>query len=257
MSTEVNAAQAEPEAPVETVVEDNATEATAASPDVSGDQPKVIEVDEKQKALNKLAFEKREQKRRADALQIELDKINANPAPVATKAPVMPKEADFDFDTDAYQSAVAKYNSEMVNIQVDERLSAQREQEKQVQANRSRQEVQTKFNKQVVESSIEGYAEAIGTLPNFDPFVLDAIMQSDNGVKIAYYLSQHLDQADVIAMSNHVQAAMKIGAISSQLANATKQTKTSAAPDPIEPINQGGAVVSDGVDPLIKGATFE
>ncbi len=257
MTEEANAAQAETETPVEnTELETQATEASA--PQTTEDtSEKEHKTDGVQQRINKITADKYAEKRRADELQNKLDSMQANQHTVVTEAPVLPKEEDFDYDSGKYQAALAKYNSEMVDHRVDAKLKAQRDQEADNQKSQRRNEVQSKFNQQIAESNIDGYVEAIQTLPNFDQSVLDAVMQSENGVKVAYYLSQHLDQADAIASVDPVSAAMKIGEISAQLKAVQKQTKPSAAPDPVDPINQGGSSIGSGDDPLIAGASFE
>lgn len=231
-------------------------EDTASSDTIdSGVETKVIEVSKEQQALNKIAFEKREEKRRADTAEARVKELEATQTKAVTE-PAMPKESDFDFDDDKYQTALGKYNSDLVDYRVQKALGTQQQQaEKGVEA-KTRQEIFTSFEKKVAESGIENFYEVTATLPTFEQPVLDAIMQNENGVKIAHYLSQHQDQADIIAGSNPVIAAMKIGEISQRISSATKTIKTSEAPDPIDPIKQGGAVAGEADDPLTAGATF-
>lgn len=237
----------------EEIVAPETQEVTAASPDDEAEAPIV---DEKQKAINKLAFEKREQKRRADDLQRQLDELSKKQA-VAVEVPKYPTEEDFDYDAVKYQTALADYQSKLVQSHVQKSLSNHREQEAKLREELTQREMQQRFNKKVEESKIPGYAEAVQTLPVFDPSVTSAIMQSDDGPKIAYYLSQHLDLADSIASSSPIVAAMKIGEISARISGANKTLKTSKTPDPLEPIKQGGAKIGKAESELIAGATFE
>jgi hypothetical protein len=240
---------------IEDVIQDviDSPEVTAApDTDAAIDKPK--EVSKGQQILNKLAFEKRTEKRRADAAVAELEKLKAQ-QPVIS-APTMPKEDEFDFDTDKYEAAKAKYDSELVDFKVQQALDNQQKREQEGQQERERQESFATFEKRVSESGIPDFYEQTARLPQFDQAVLDAIMQSENGVKIAHHLSQHLDQADIIASSNPIIAAMKIGEISQRISSATNKIKLSDAPEPIETINQGGAVKGESVDPRLEGATI-
>ncbi len=95
MTEEAIAAQAETDTPVEnTVVETQATEVTAASDtEATSEKSQVIEIDDNQKAINKLAFEKREAKRQAKALEEENARLKAPPAD-ELRAPPLPEAGE-------------------------------------------------------------------------------------------------------------------------------------------------------------------
>jgi len=237
----------------------NAPEDTATSDTEASSDTKPVEVDEKQKALNKLAFEKREEKRRADELQRQLNELQAKPeqsAQVTTK-PVMPKEADFEFDTEKYSQAMSDYTVKLAQYTTQETLK-QHVQNTSKSAEEARlNSLYSDFDKKVSESGIKDFYKVTANLPEFDGAVRDAMMQSENAPQLVHYLSEHLDVADIIASSNPVVAAMKIGEISTRIANAKTTNNISTAPDPIETLNQSGASTAPKDSPLLDGCTFE
>ncbi len=247
----------------ETVIEGQetakATEDTATSDTEASSDTKPVEVDEKQKALNKLAFEKREEKRRADELQRQLDEIQAKPeqSAQATTKPVIPKESDFEFDTEKFSQAMSDYTVKLAQHTTQETLK-QHAQSTSKNAEAARlNNLYSDFDKKVSESGIEDFYKATANLPEFDSSVRDAMMQSENAPQLVHYLSEHLDVADAIAGANPIVAAMKIGEISTRLSSAKNNNNISTAPDPIETLNQSGASTGAKDSPLIEGATFE
>jgi glyoxylate carboligase len=131
MTEESNAALAEDEAldtEIENIeAESEAPEATA-SPDTeaTSETAQVIEIDDNQKAINKLAFEKREEKRLRKAAEDRIRELEASQAlPQAVEKPTMPTQAEYDYDDDKYNAAMDEYQSGMVQYQVQQTLSQQ------------------------------------------------------------------------------------------------------------------------------------
>ena len=90
-------------------------------------------------------------------------------------------------------------------------------------------------------------------MPELPAGVADALIQSENGPELIYHLGTHLDQADKLANMSPTQAIMELGKISATM-NAAPQKKTSAAPEPIQTLNSGGA---SSEERGTKGASFE
>jgi len=226
-------------------VEQESPEVTAAS-----DSEVSTEVDEKQLALNKIAFEKREEKRQRIALEKELEALKAQ-----TKQAEPVKELTleaFDYDEQAYNAALIKN-------EVNKGVEAIKQQQVSEQAAIKQAEIQTKFNAKVTEfkKKATDYDRHVVNLPEFEQDTLNTILQMDDGPEVALYLAKHADIADQVASMSPTSAALTLGKISSQLASAKPKPKPSAAPDPIDPISNGGAATSQKDDPLIAGATFE
>ena len=219
-------------------------EATATPNDeVSVDEPQVIEIDEKQKALNKLAFEKREERRQKLALEQEVAELKAKIPQAPVQVDSEPTLEQFDYDDSAYQAALITYR---VKQETQSILKQQEERESVV----AQQKTQADFNAKVTKlaETAPDYMDVVGQLPQLPSDTLGAIMQSDNGPQLAYYLGKHLDVADNIASLPPMQAAIQLGVISTQLANAKPEIKTSAAPEPIVPVNASGSVAKSQDD---------
>ncbi len=197
------------------------------------------EPDGVQKRINKITADKYEEKRRADALQTELDALKTQ-NPQVTQATVEPKLEDFDFDD-------AKFNSALLDYKLDQRMATQQATQTQAQAQVRADELSKSFNVQVEEftKTAPDYQEVIANVPQLPAETLDAVMQLDNGAQVAYYLGKHLDVADDIATSSPMVAAMKLGEIRANLANNKQKSKPSAAPAPVETLTSGGGVNKD------------
>ena len=222
-----------PEATTEEPVE--VTEEPAPSPDEDSiEEPK--EVNKVQERINKITADKWAEKRRADELERKLAEMQTS-----TQDDRLLKELkleDFDFDDAAYQAALIKQ-------EIAKGLKEVTEQQKQAQAAQQQEAVQVSFNEKVAALVVEkpDYADVVGNLPEFPSDTLAALMESENGPELAYYLGQHADIADSIATASPIQAAMKLGQISAQLsAQPVKEVKTSAAPEPIEPVSASGSL---------------
>lgn len=226
-------------------VEQESPEVTAAS-----DGEVSTEVDEKQLALNKIAFEKREEKRQRIAAEKELEALKAQIPKAEPAKSELTLEA-FDYDEQAYNAALIKN-------EVNKGLEAIKQQQINDAAQIKQTEISNKFIAKEAEyaKKVPDYEANIGNLPKFEQDTLNTIMQMDDGPEVALYLAKHADIADNVASMSPTSAALTLGKISMQLASAKPKAKPSAAPDPIDPISNGGATTGQKDDPLIAGATF-
>lgn len=198
------------------------------------------EPDGVQKRINKITADKYEEKRRADALQTELDALKTQSPEVNQKPVAEPTLEDFDFDD-------AKFNSALLDYKLDQRMATQQATQNQAQAQERSNAINKSFTAQVEEftKTAPDYQEVIANVPQLPAETLDAVMQLDNGAQVAYYLGKHLDVADDIATSSPMVAAMKLGEIRANLANNKQKSKPSAAPAPVETLTSGGGVDKD------------
>lgn len=243
MKDEVQAAQDDNMPPLDTeTVEEKAevvTDDTATS-ETAKEESQETEITPEQKALNKLAFEKREEKRQRIAAQEELDKLKAQ-IPAQTEVKNEPRLEDYDYDDAAFQAALIDYK---VGLKVSEGLKTVEQRQIEKKALESQQVTQQSFNAKVAEltKTVPNYAENVGNLPDFPSETLNTIMQMDNGPEVANYLGLHANIADEIAGISPIQAAVKLGQISTQLSTLKPEVKTSAAPEPIEPVSASGSL---------------
>lgn len=202
-----------------------------------------------QERINRITAEKWAEKRRAEELERKLAEMqnNTQAQPQAGKEPTLEQ---FDYDDAAYNRAMVKY-------EVAKELEASRAQENERKAQDSQSAAQEVFNQRVVEQTKKApdYAEAVSDLQLPDS-VVTALIEAENGPELAYHLAKHKDLADSMFNMTPTQAHMKLGQITAQLL-AKQVIKPSAAPDPIDPISNGGASTGSKDDPLIAGATFE
>jgi len=240
--------------------EDNNTAENTATPDVEvTSEPEKTGISDEQKTINKLAFERREERRRADELQRQLDSISSQAAavPAPTEALVMPKEADFDFDTDKYNAKLAEYYAGVAAQSTNAAIAKNNQLNDERAANQKADEIYNDFDRKVAASNIENFYQVTANLPMFSDEVRNVMMGVDNAPELVHYLSEHLDVADGIAHLDATSAAVKIGQISASMANNISTNKISNTPEPIDTINQSGAAAKDEWDGIGGEASFE
>ncbi|MBL4869825.1 MAG: hypothetical protein JKX72_02600 [Robiginitomaculum sp.] len=195
-----------------------------------------------QKRINKVTADKYNEKRRADDLQRQLDDMQAKPK----EAGAAPKLEDFDHDEGLFNTALIDHKvSQAVQAQVAE----QNKQTSQANA----QDAAKAFNDKVVEFGKDDFHDVAAKIPALDPGLVAELMSSKEGVEMIYHLGEHLDVADKIANMRPLQAMAELSRISSNM-YAKKDVKTSAAPDPIEPLSSGGSISKESGP---EGATYE
>jgi len=219
------------------------------APEVEKPEEPAEELDGVQKRINKITFDKHEEQRRADKLQAELDELKAK-QPATTQAE--PKLEDYDYDEQAYNSALISYK---VKQTASEMVSDQRKLEQERQAKIEQEKVTANFNEKVAVFAKDkpDYVEAVSKIPILQPSVLDGLMRDENGAELVYHLANNLDVADQIVNMNPINAMYELGKISSRLSK-VEPIKPSSAPDPIEPLKSNGITAKDRGP---EGATFE
>lgn len=249
------------EAPARTPEAESAEEADASEVSLEGDeeesdsdeQPGAEQPKRKggfQRRIDKLTREKRELEARIAALEAKLaggtGKTPAGedhePTPPG-EAPGKPKPEDFD-TYEAYTEALTDWKLE------------QRERE------RARQEAE----RRVFERWLQRIEAARQAHPDFDEVVdsdtpvsaamQQAILESDLGAEIAYWLGKHRAEAERISQLPPIAAIREIGRIEASLSQAEPSPKPKApitrAPKPVTPVSGGKAGgVSDPYDPSL------
>lgn len=191
-------------------------------------------------AKAKLAEEERERtrieaefwKNQASKTQEEVEKPVMD-APLSAPKPVLENFPDYD----AYVEALTDWKIEQKE-QVSRQANAQYQQG------------------QVVKFFESKVVQAAENLPDFEevardpamrrvfsamPHITDAIMESDRGPEIAYYLGKNRQKAIELAQMHPLRAAVELGKIEAKLL--TPETrKISQAPEPITPIGAGANI---------------
>lgn len=187
-----------------------------------------------QRRIDRAVRQKYEAEARAKMLEERINAIEARQQQAPQqREPGAPKLEDFD-NFDDYIEAKAAY---VADKKINETLT-QREQRQQAErAQTARQQTVEGWQKRV--------ASATKELPDFEevvassdvpmtPVMAEAIMSSDAGPKLAYYLATHEDEAEEIARMSPLAVVRALTRIEDKLANQPAQA--SKAPPPVSPV---------------------
>ena len=243
-------------APLETETEVEATQtddSTQESEQAETDGSEYVETesDKVQKRINKMHFEKMEERRRADALQAQMDEMRANQArqlPVQAAEGGEPtldqfKEEDYNYDDTArlaaYTQALTDYR---VNHALETRESTLAEQQQAFEAQRKQEELTSSYVQKAAEYSVQNpsYMEDVANLPVLSQDKLDLVRSQ--GPKMVHYLSKNPEAASQFANSDFGSAAVQLGMIASQISTKPTTKQVSKAPEPVDTVqgNAGG-----------------
>ncbi len=192
----------------------------------------------------------RDRAKRERELEADVRRLKEREAPVVQQKPAdpaAPKREDYP-DYEAYIDARAEFVA-------DQRFAKREsEQTKAQQEARARQESEATFSVYA-----EREAKAKEKYADFDEVVRDpslpitdamfrALVLSDEGPELAYYLGNNRTEAQRIAALPPIAQAREIGKLEAKLAIAPappKPASVSKAPAPIEPLSGGVTQVSD------------
>mgnify|MGYP007100053525 CR=1 FL=1 len=160
---------------------------------------------------------------------------------VAEGEPTIDKFDNFD----EYVAAKAEY---IARKQIESTLT-EREQRQQVEREAAeRRKTADSWNKRIAAATAEmpDFEEVLASsdVPMTPP-MQRAIMESDIGPKLAYYLANNPDEAEQIAGMSPIGAIRTLGRIEERLANAKPEVKTTNAPPPIKPVGAKAVVTKD------------
>ena len=165
-----------------------------------------------------------------------------------------PQQRQFDdseptidkFDNfDQYVAAKAEY---IARKQIESTLTEREQRQAAVREAAERTKTVESWNKRI--------AAATAEMPDFEevltssdvpmtPPMQQAIMESDIGPKLAYYLANNPEEAEKIARMSPIGAIRTLGRIEERLANSKPAVKTTDAPPPIKPIGASATVSKD------------
>ncbi len=254
MTTEVNAESVAPTEgevtpeEVQTVAQDEA-EATAAEKQEDSHDEDAEPKKSKggfQRRIDELTRQREEERREKERLLSLVERLSGSDRPKPQEAQPQvssePKREDFD-DYEQYLEARAEFRAVKA---LDARLQQQ-------EAQRAQQAQMTEQQKQVATWNAK-LAEARSKLPDFDDVtsadvpitqsMSSAIMDSDKGAEVAYYLAKNPAEAARIAALSPIGQVREIGKLEDRVA--AKPVKPSSAPEPIKPVGAR----SSGSDPF-------
>lgn len=199
-----------------------------------------------QKRIDRAVRQKYEAEARTKMLEERLAALETRqqPAPVAkTVDNSEPKLENFD-NFDEYVRAKAEY---IADQKITKTLSEREE--------RQRAEYEAAERQKTADSWAKRLTAATAELPDFEDVLAssdvpmtnamrDAIMESDVGPRLAYYLAQNPDDASAIAAMSPIGAIRALGRIEERLAT-QKPPVAKAAPAPIKPVSGRASASKD------------
>ena len=190
-----------------------------------------------EKRIDKLTAQYREEQRENERLRQQLESAKAAEPP--SKAPTID-----DFDSDAeYLEAVAEHKAREVLSKLEEKSQADKARaEQEAQESAAASSVHKMFARGT--DSYEDFETLVTspTLPLTNE-MLAAIATTDNGHDVAYHLGKNPAEAAEISELSPVQQAIAIGRLGERLTTQTRAV--SAAPEPVVPVDDTSAGISD------------
>lgn len=204
-------------------------------------QERIVELAHKRREAE---AEAADAKRERDILRTKLQALEAQAAPI--EATARPKRESFANDDD-YTDALADWKA-------DQAIARRETQQAQARQQAEQAEIAQQWDKrqQKAIDAIEDYAEVIGKSEvQVPPYVHQALLESEQGPQIAYFLALNPDEAKRIAGMKPLAAIKHIAALERELAEhdedekpapkVTEPPKKSKAPEPINPVKSTGA----------------
>ena len=185
-----------------------------------------------QKRIDKLTWEKNEEKRRAYALEQEIERLKAPKQQKQAQAGA-PDPNEFEagkYDPD-YIEALTDYKTKLAIDNYQESVKIQQRQEGVAKLQQVAREQYSDYD----DVTEEFLAHPLSNIKEFN----DLLMDTDNPIELAYYLGKNPDQLDKISEMTPAQAARYIGRLEAQIEQKPKpleSKKTSNAPKPVAPV---------------------
>jgi hypothetical protein len=192
--------------------------------------------------MKRLLYEKHEAQARAEALEAQLAK-QRQPEPQQNK----PSREQYNDDA-SYIDALTDWKIEQKLPQMVEKANVQKQQNT-VQSEFAQREIKTK-------QEYPDYEDVIaenGNIP-VPRETVEAILSSEHGPDIRYYLAKNPEQAQALNRMSPISAVREIGRIEAKIAGEkelkSKPKQTTKAPPPISPVKTGTGTVETDLDKL-------
>jgi hypothetical protein len=189
---------------------------------------------------------------------VALEKLAAKPKEEVKPAPdeVEPDPEKFE-STLEYLKAVRAYD----RLQIKKEIAAEQTAKEQERTQKTEQQKQAEAWEQKKVAAREKYTDFDEALEADVPVtkaISTALLRSDMGADLAYYLGTHTEEAQKIAKMDDLEAAMALGRIEAQLAKPEQakeeepKPEIKAPPKPITPIKKSAPVTTvDLNDPKV------
>jgi len=204
-----------------------------------------------QERISELSRQKKEAQQHAEEMERRARSLEERLANSTQEDEPYPTLEAYGYDEQAYQKALVDYTTsrsqrayQQARLEEEQGLlqeARQRQQQYMVQtfAERSNTfaETQPDFNTKMNDQNfVQTFRQS--------PSVQEAVLTSDNGPAMAYYLASNPQVAQEIASLSPVMAGMKLAGIESKL-SAPVSVKPTNTPEPIKPVTPGGKVDKD------------
>lgn len=230
---------------VEPVVEDQVQE-TGGEQEVEKPQeppiPKGV-----QKRIDRAVRQKYEAEARAKMLEERLIALEQQSRQPVQQKPIdnsEPKIENFD-DFDTYVAAKAEWIAER---KIEQTLSAREQKQIAEREEAARRTTADSWSKKIAQATAEmpDFEDVIASsdVPMTQP-MQQAIMESDIGPRMAYYLAQNPDEAIKIAQMPPIKAIATLGRIEERLSSQQVAKKPTSAPPPISTVGSKASVSKD------------
>lgn len=232
----------------ETTTDNAIAEPVVAESAPASPEPAVPERDKVQERFDKLTREKYDALRAADTERYERERLEERLRQLETKPdPVVPDNLptleEFGYDESKYRAAMATWSKAQARQEALDVLKQEREEAKRTERKTSWDKKQADFI-----ASKPDYADKV--LRNHSlPITADmreAIVDSEMGPQVAYYLAENPDKAILISQMSAVGQAREIGRIEARLETekAKPAVAVSKAPAPVPTIEASEPAVT-------------
>lgn len=213
-----------------------------------------------QQRINKVTADKYAEKRRADALQKELEELKKSsptsepvttPTPQSTARPELPDDIYDEKKMRKYHNDMIAYN-ERIAQEASQKAAGNWEQQQKAEAQKQQQsQILQSWQQNAIKDGVDfdklHAAEQVVNQAGISEQLATHIMRDANGPKIATYLADNPALLYEVISMNPTDAAVKIATEVKPQALSTTP-KVSSAPEPIAEINGGGYVDKDEFD---------
>lgn len=195
-----------------------------------------------QKRIDKLTAKNHDYEAVVQSLQDEMRELRqlrtASPAPAPTPSPAsadgrpqpLPNEDPVD------------YIDRLTEWKIEQKAKAQAAEQQKAAQQKTDQEVLDAWNQRVVQAQAkyEDWQEVADNAAPIAPFAARAIMESNVGTDIAYYLANNPEETKRISSLTPTAQAREIGRLEARFTEQGGGRKVSSAPEPIDPIGDKG-----------------
>lgn len=227
---------------VETEAEDQHDEESATSEDVDQGDEKPKRKSRAQDRINELTREKYERDRQIAEMQRQLQEAQQRQSQ-EPQQPVddMPRLADFGYDEDQYRQAVHQWNQQKIQAYQDQQQQTAQQQRQMAEQQRQQQLLQEKIHR-----ASEKYPDfiqkvndpSLPPLQEVSPTAFQAILESDAGADVAYYLANNPQEIYRLASLSPLQTVREITLLEGRLQTTPpKQVRT--PPKPPSTVSEG------------------